>query len=87
MDPDYPVYITLNIALQTGRKEERKMSGSLKLGLMLLAGVVAASIVIKIAASLISLLMPLIIVLGVGLVIYGLINRRALGSGGRRLLP
>jgi hypothetical protein len=63
------------------------MSGSLKLGLMLLAGVIAMTILIKLAASLLSLLMPLIIVLGVGLVLYGLISRRALGGGGRRILP
>jgi hypothetical protein len=54
---------------------------------MLLAGVIAMTILIKLAASLLSLLMPLIIVLGVGLVLYGLISRRALGGGGRRILP
>ncbi|MFQ3587135.1 MAG: hypothetical protein SNJ74_11790 [Fimbriimonadaceae bacterium] len=70
------------------------MSGTLKLGILLIVGVFAAGLVLKVAAGLISLIqgilaliVPLAIVAGVGLLLYGLINRKSLGGGSRRLLP
>lgn len=63
------------------------MSGSLKLGVMLILGVIAVGLAISIIKSVMALITPLAIVLGIGLVIYGLINRSALGGGRRRYLP
>ena len=62
------------------------MSGSMKLGIIIILTVVLGGLVVKLAGSLLSLIAPLAIVAGVGLIIYGLINRKALG-GGRRYLP
>jgi hypothetical protein len=62
------------------------MSGSLKLGLYLLAAVLVISIGIKLLGALLGMLMPFLILAGVALVIYGLVSRKALG-GGRRTLP
>lgn len=66
------------------------MSGSIKLGLIIIAAVLVSGIVWRILAgivgSLLGLVAPLAIVVGVGLIVYGLVNRKALG-GGRRYLP
>lgn len=66
------------------------MSGSLKLGLILIAVVLFGGLAFRIIGSLVAgiwgILVPILFVAGVGLVLYGLINRKAL-SGGRRYLP
>lgn len=66
------------------------MSGTLKLGIILILGVFAIGIVYKVVVgligSIISLLVPLAFVAGLGLIIYSLLSRKALG-GGRRYLP
>lgn len=63
------------------------MSGSLKLGIMLIVGVLALSLVVSIFGRLLSLIVPLAIVAGVGLILYSLISKKALGGTGRRYLP
>ncbi len=63
------------------------MSGSLKLGLILVFGAIAAGLVISIAKSLLGLLVPIAIVGGIGLILYSFINRKALGGGRRNFLP
>ncbi|MBX3117619.1 MAG: hypothetical protein KF784_01025 [Fimbriimonadaceae bacterium] len=63
------------------------MSGSLKLGLILVFGAIAAVLVINIARSLMGLVLPIAIVGGVGLILYSLISRKALGGSGRNYLP
>ncbi|MBC8064373.1 MAG: hypothetical protein H7Y17_06050 [Chlorobia bacterium] len=67
------------------------MSGTVKLALMILAGIVGIFIVWKLVTGLIatvlSLIFPLAIVLGVGYVIYVAIDRKALGGSRRRYLP
>ncbi|BBO24145.1 MAG: hypothetical protein HND43_07930 [Armatimonadetes bacterium] len=63
------------------------MSGSLKLGVVLILGVIGVALAISVLKSLINLIMPIAIVAGVGLILYGLINRKALGGSGRRYLP
>lgn len=66
------------------------MSGTVKLVLLILAAIVGVVIVYKLLVGLIatvlSLIVPLAIVLGIGYVIYLAIDRKALG-GGRRYLP
>lgn len=66
------------------------MSGSLKLGLTIIATVVALMVVGKILIGLWHLLwgvlIPLAVIAGIGLVLYGLFSRKALG-GSRRYLP
>ena len=66
------------------------MSGPLKLGIILIVGVVLLGftfkLVVNLIGSLISLLMPLAFVAGVGLILYAVLSRKALG-GGRRYLP
>ena len=61
-----------------------------KLGAYVILGVIAAwlafGLVFKIVGGLLSIVFPLAIVGGVGLILYGLISGRALG-GGRRYLP
>jgi hypothetical protein len=65
------------------------MSGTLKLGIMIIVAVVVGWFAIKLAIGLItgllSLLVPLAIVAGVGLILYGLFSRKPLGGGGRML--
>ncbi len=51
------------------------MSGSLKLGIMLIVGVLALSLVVSIFGRLLSLIVPLAIVAGVGLILYSLISK------------
>ena len=64
------------------------MSGTIKLGLILIALVLVGALVIKLAAAALSLVTPLLIIAGIGLIIYGLVSRnRALGSGRSRYLP
>jgi hypothetical protein len=58
------------------------MSGSVKLGLAIIATVVAVYIAIK----LVTLLTPFLILAAIGLIVYGVVSRKAL-SGGRRTLP
>ena len=58
------------------------MSGSLKLGLYIVGAVIA----IYLAFKVVSMLLPILILAGIGLIVYGLVSRKAL-SGGRRTLP
>ena len=66
------------------------MSGSLKLGLILIVGALligtAFNLLVGVVGSLLGVLKIAAIVAGIGLVIYGLVNRKALG-GSRRYLP
>lgn len=61
------------------------MSSPLKMGVYLLVGVVALLIVAKLIASLLSWILPLAVVVAIALVVYGLVSRKSLGGGGRRL--
>jgi len=63
------------------------MSDSFKLGATILLGVVAVYIVLHLLSAVMSLLVPLAVIAGIGLVIYGLISRKALGGGNGRYLP
>lgn len=67
------------------------MSPSLKLGVYIFVGVVAAWIALHILISLVhtllGLIVPIAVVVGIGYVVYALFGRKALGSGGRRYLP
>jgi hypothetical protein len=66
------------------------MSGSVKLGLYILLGVIAAYVALKIltgvVSMLLSILVPVLIIGGVLLVVYHVVGRKALG-GNRRYLP
>jgi len=66
------------------------MSGSVKLGIIIILAVVVGGIVLKlitgILGSLLGILAPLAVVAGIGLIIYGLVSRRPL-PGSRRYLP
>ena len=61
-----------------------------KLGAYVILGVIAIAIAVKIItgaiAAVLGLIIPLAIVGGIGLILYGLISGRPLG-GGRRYLP
>ena len=67
-----------------------EVSGTVKLVLLILAAIIGVYIVIKLLAGLVatvlSLIIPLALVLGIGYVIYLAIDRKALG-GSRRYLP
>lgn len=63
------------------------MSGSLKLGIVLILGVLAVGLAISIIKSLLGLITPIAIVLGIGLIAYSLISRNSIGGGRRRYLP
>jgi hypothetical protein len=55
---------------------------------MLIVGVIVVSLLLGLVTRIFaSLIVPLAIVAGVGLILYSLINRKALGSSGRRYLP
>lgn len=66
------------------------MSGTLKLGIILIVGVIvlglAFNIVMGIVGKILGLLVPLAFVAGIGLILYAILSRKALG-GGRRYLP
>jgi hypothetical protein len=70
------------------------MSGSLRLGILIILGVLALGIAYKIVSAIIAgvwhlvftLVLPLAVVAGVGFLLYGLFSRKALG-GNRRYLP
>lgn len=67
------------------------MSGSVKLGLYIIVGVFAAyfavQIVLSLLAGILKILIPIAIIGGVGLILYGLIVRKSLGGGSGRSLP
>jgi hypothetical protein len=71
------------------------MSGSVRLALTLLAGVFAAFliwrllvfVVFKAIGILMGILIPLAIAAAVIYAVIYVVNRKALGSGGRRILP
>ena len=78
------------LPFRAGSSEIQAMSGSLKLGIILIGGVIALFIVYKllvtIIGTIIGLIVPLAFVAGIGLILYHLLSRKALG-GGRRYLP
>lgn len=61
------------------------MSNPAKLGLIILAAAVALVIVIKIVSAVLSLVWPIALIAGIGLIVYGFVSRKALGGGGRSL--
>lgn len=66
------------------------MSSSFRFWMMLFGGVVvlyvAYHLLIHLIGAIISLVVPLAVIGGIGYVVYLMINRKALG-GGRRILP
>jgi hypothetical protein len=67
------------------------MSGSVRLVLILLAVVFGAYILIHavefLVAKVLALLIPILVVAAVAVILYAVVNRKALGSGSRRILP
>lgn len=62
------------------------MSGSLKLGLYILAVVIVGWIGFHIVTFILARVLTLVIMLAIGLVIVNMVSRKALG-GSRRTLP
>lgn len=67
------------------------MSGSVKLGIIIIGLVLVGGMVLKVALSLITSLVawlaPILILTAIGLILYGVASRKALGAGRRRYLP
>ncbi len=67
------------------------MSGSVKLGLIIIGLVLVGGMILKVAlsviTSLVAWLAPLLIIAAIGLILYGVASRKALGSSRRRYLP
>lgn len=67
------------------------MSGPVKVGLALIAVAIAVVLALKIIgvllSTLLSLLIPVAILAGIGFVIYGLVSKGNSLPGGRRYLP
>ncbi len=63
------------------------MSGSVKLGLIIIASVLGLGFALGVIRSLIAFIMPLAIIAGIALIAYGLVSRKALGTSRRRYLP
>lgn len=61
------------------------MSGSVKLGLTIIAAVVVIGIVAEFVKWLMAIIIPIAIVASVGLILYGIFNRKAIG-GNRKIL-
>lgn len=61
------------------------MTNPIKLGLYVVFIVIAAVVAINIIKGLLGLILPLAIVAGIGLILYGLINRKSLGGNGPSL--
>jgi len=63
------------------------MSGSIKLGLIIIVSVLVIGFAAGLIRTLVGAILPIALVAGVGLIIYGLVSRKALGTGRRRYLP
>ncbi len=63
------------------------MSGSLKLGLIIIATVLGLRFAWHFIGSLVAFLTPIAIIAGIGLILYGVAGRKALGGSRRRYLP
>jgi hypothetical protein len=63
------------------------MSSPVKVGLLLIVGIVGVVIAFKIIGTILGLLIPLAILGAIGLVVYGLVTRSNSLPGGRRYLP
>jgi hypothetical protein len=64
-----------------------KMSGSIKLGLIIIGVVLALGLALQVVRSLWGFILPVGIFAGIGLVIYGFVGRKSLGGSRRRYLP
>lgn len=62
------------------------MSGSIKLGIYILLAVILGYFAFKLVLGVLSMAIPILIVAGIALVIFGVVSRKALG-GSRRTLP
>lgn len=62
------------------------MSNTAKIVVYVILGLIAFVVISKVVSAVMALVVPLAIVAGIGLVLYTMINRRALG-GGKRYLP
>lgn len=62
------------------------MSGSTKLGLYILLAVVIGFFAVKMVFAIFASLLPILILVGLGLLVVGVVSRKAL-AGGRRTLP
>lgn len=62
------------------------MSGSIRLGLIIIAGVVAVGLVVRLFTWVVGIIVPVAIVAGIGLVLYGVVSKKALGGNRRTLL-
>lgn len=63
------------------------MSGSVKLGLLIIGLVLLGGMLLKFTLSLIAWLTPILIVAAIGLILFGVASKKALGGGRRRYLP
>lgn len=63
------------------------MSGSVRLGLIIIGVVLLGGMVVKFTLAILATLLPILILAAVGLILYGIASRKALGSGRRRYLP
>lgn len=61
------------------------MSNPAKLGIYLLVGVIGLLIAVKLIATILGWLLPLIVVAGIALIVFGLVSRKSLGGSGRSL--
>ena len=67
---------------------EPKMSGSLKLGLIIIGTVIGLYLVLILAKALLSLVVPILVIGGIVLIVYGLVSRnRSIGGRRSRYLP
>ena len=71
---------------ETGAKQE-SMSGSIRLALMLFAAVVVIYYGVRLVLAVVSFFVPVLVVIGIAAILYVVVNRKALSSGSRRLLP
>ncbi|MCC7435313.1 MAG: hypothetical protein IT363_11555 [Methanoregulaceae archaeon] len=63
------------------------MSGSVKLGLLIIGLVLLGGMLLKFTLSLIAWLTPILIVAAIGLILFGVASKKALGGTRRRYLP
>ncbi|HWD40738.1 MAG TPA: hypothetical protein VG944_17960 [Fimbriimonas sp.] len=63
------------------------MSGSIKLAFYIFAAVLTVYVAIRVVKLVVSLFVPVVAVIGIAALLYVVVNRKALGPGGRRILP
>ncbi len=72
---------------ERSQEKEFEMTTPAKVGLAVIVAVIGFVIALKILGIIVGLLIPVAILAGLGLIVYGLLGGRSMLPGSRRYLP